>query len=194
MIVSTLAKAGFAYLFRFVSFVFLALVINIGLFLVYFDAITALLRGQGALLGIIVLGTVIIFPIIWFVLAKKTALLVAIFKAIDESKDDLVAFIIDTFLTPNNRSKVANFDEKLAEQSRVTRMILTFFFDKFDFFGDVERLMSEHNYNDIELKAKMVEELEEKEVYEDWKPSFWMPVGLIVLNIGVVVLVSRVFG
>lgn len=192
--IETLAKAGFAYIFRFVLFILLGVVINVGLALIYFKNFTGFSEIHGVLLGSISLITVVGFPIIWFILAKKTALLVAIFKAVDENKDDLVAYIIDTFLAEDNRSKIADFDQKFSEQSRVTQIILNFFFDRFDFFGDVQRLLSEQNYTDTELKAKMVEELEAKEIYEEWKPSFWTPIVLIIVNIGIVILATRFLG
>lgn len=170
--ITTLAKAGFSYIFRFFSFIFLAIAVNVSLALVYFENIASFLSGKGVLIGLITLATILIFPIIWFIVAKKTALLVAIFKVIDESIDDLVAFIIDTFLTDDNKSKVPNFEEILSEQSKVTQHILNFFFDKIDFFGDVQTLMQQENYSDKELKVKWLKPLKRKSYMRHGNPIF----------------------
>ena len=78
----TLASAGFAYILKFIWFIFLALAINITLAITYFDNISPLFKGENLLLSGISLGIVIIFPIIWLITAKSEALTSAIFKVI----------------------------------------------------------------------------------------------------------------
>ncbi|NEW60590.1 hypothetical protein GSY74_04775 [Sulfurovum sp. bin170] len=181
--IGTLAKASFAYIFRWVLFIFLAIATNIWLAINYL--------GSDGLLGVITMVTVTVFPIIWFVMAKKTALFVAIFKVVDESIDDLVEFVVDTFLVDDNKSKIANYDKVFAEQSKVTQMVLNFFFEQVDFFSQVESLMSQEEYSDGELKQKMIETIEDKEAFEKWEPSMLTPLYLLGVNIGVVVLASH---
>jgi len=78
----TLASAGFAYILKFIWFIFLALAINITLAITYFDNIPPPFKGENLLLSGISLGIVIIFPIIWLITAKSEALTSAIFKVI----------------------------------------------------------------------------------------------------------------
>ena len=182
----TLASAGFAYILKFVWFIFLALAINITLTIVYFSNITALFSGEQILLGVITLTTVIIFPIVWLLSAKSEALLSAIFKVVDKNLDGLVGFIIDTFVAGKNRDKIGDYTGVLKKQSTVTQLILEFFFEKIDFFNDVSELLKEKNYSDEELKVKMVERIREKELFEEWEPSFITPLILSVVNIGII--------
>jgi len=37
----------------------------------------------------------------------------------------------------------------------------------------------------------MVEKIEEKELFEEWEPTLWIPFLLLVANIGVVVLANK---
>jgi hypothetical protein len=76
----------------------------------------------------------------------------------------------------------------LSEQSTVTQLILEFFFEKIEFFNDISELLKEKNYTDEELKVKMVERIREKELFEEWQPSFMTPLGLMVANIGAIYL------
>ena len=184
----TLASAGFAYLLKFVWFIFLALAINITLTWIYFDNITELFSGGNLWLGIITLSTVIFFPIVWLLSAKSEAVLSAIFKVVDSNLDGLVGFIIDTFVAGKNREKIGDYTAILKEQSTVTQLILEFFFEKIDFFNDISELLKEKNYSDEELKVKMVERIREKELFEEWQPSFMTPLMLASANIGVVYL------
>jgi len=182
----TLASAGFAYIVKFIWFVFLALAINITLAIIYFSNITALFSGEHIWLGTVTLATVIIFPIVWLITAKSEAILSAIFKVVDKNLDSLVGFIIDTFVAGKNRDKIGNYTGILKKQSTVTQLILEFFFEKIDFFNDVSELLKEKNYSDEELKVKMVERIREKELFEEWQPTFITPLGLSVANIGII--------
>ncbi len=192
--IGTLASASFAYIFKWVLFIVLALGVNIGLALYYFGNITALLSGANPLLGAITLGTVIIFPIIWFLKAKKEALFSAIFKVVNEGLDDVVEFIIDKFLSDDNKETVGNYQEVFKQQSKTTQKILGFIFDKIDFLGEAQRLQSAHNYSDAQLKAKMVAHVEEKDLFDRWEPSLSTPLTLLALNIGIVVVATKLLG
>ncbi len=182
----TLASAGFAYILKFIWFIFLALAINITLTIVYFNNITALFSGEHIWLGVITLTTVIIFPIIWLISAKSEALLSAIFKVVDKNLDSLVGFIIDKFVAGKNRDKIGDYTGILKKQSTITQLILEFFFEKINFFNDVSELLKEKNYSDEELKVKMVERIREKELFEEYEPSFTTPLILTIVNIGVI--------
>jgi hypothetical protein len=186
-----LAQAGFSYIFKFVFFIILALATNITLLFLYMENITALFSGNNVLLGTVTLSTIVVFPIVWLFMAKKEAFFSALFKVINESIDDLVAYVIDNFLTNDNQGKVANFLETFDKQPKIAQMILGFFFDKVDFFGEVSNLFKEKEYSDSELKLKMVEIIEEKDLFEDWEPSFMTPLLLLVANIGIVVLANH---
>jgi len=186
----TLASAGFAYILKFSWFIFLALAINITLAFLYFGNITALFSGKDILLGVITLATIIIFPIIWLITSKQEALLSAIFKVVDRKLDVLVGFIIDKFVAGKNRDKIGDYTAILKKQSTVTQLILEFFFEKIDFFNDVSELLKEKNYSDEELKVKMVERIQEKELFEEWEPSFTTPLLLAFGNIGVLYLAN----
>jgi len=181
-----LASAGFAYILKFIWFVLLALAINITLAIIYFSNITALFSGTHIWLGVITLATIIIFPIIWLLSAKSEALLSAIFKVIDKNLDSLVGFIIDTFVAGKNRDKIGDYTGILKKQSTITQLILEFFFEKINFFNDVSELLKEKNYSDDELKVKMVERIREKELFEEYEPSFTTPLILAIANIGTV--------
>ncbi len=182
----TLTSAGFAYIIKFVWFIILGLAINITLTIVYFNNIRTLFSGENIWLGVITLATVIIFPIIWLVSAKSEALLSAIFKVVDKNLDGLVGFIIDKFVAGKNRNKIGDYTGVLKKQSIVTQLILEFFFEKIDFFNDVSELLKEKNYSDEELKVKMVKRIREKELFEEWEPSFITPLVLTLANIGVI--------
>ncbi len=182
----TLASAGFAYILKFIWFIFLALAINITLGIVYFSNITSLFSGEQIWLGVITLATVILFPIIWLITAKSEALLSAIFKVVDKNLDGLVGFIIDKFVSGKNRDKIGDYTGILKKQSTITQLILEFFFEKIDFFNDVSELLKEKNYSDEELKVKMVERIREKELFEEYEPSFMTPLILTIVNIGVI--------
>ena len=181
--IGTLAKASFAYIFRWVTFIFLAVVTNVYLAINYMS--------ESGLVGTITLVTVVVFPIIWFIMAKKTALFVAIFKVVDESVDDLVEFVVDTFLSDDNKSKISNYDEVFAEQSKVTQIVLNFFFKQVDFFTQAESLMSQNNYSDSQLKQKMIDNIEDKDMFKNLEPSIMTPIYILGANIGIVVLASR---
>ena len=189
--IGTLAKAGFSYISRFFIFLFLAIVTNVALAISYFGNITAVISGEGIVLGVITIVTIIIFPIIWFFMAKQEALLGAIFKIVDRGSYKLVEYSVDNFITRDNQGKVGDHLEVLNRQPKVTRIILEFFFEKIDFFGRVGELLKEKDYTNQELKLKMVETIEEKELFEEWEPSFWTPVLLLVVNIGVLILASQ---
>ena len=182
----TLASAGFAYLLKFIWFIFLALAINITLAIIYFDNLSALFTGNNIALGVITLATVIIFPIVWLITAKSEALLSAIFKVVDNNLDGLVGFIIDKFVAGKNRDKIGDYTGVLKKQSTITQLILEFFFEKIDFFNDVSELLKEKNYSDEELKVKMVERIREKELFEEYEPSFTTPLILAFVNIGII--------
>jgi hypothetical protein len=184
----TLASAGFAYIFKFVCFIFLALAINITLGILYFDNILALFHGENPLQGGIILAVVIIFPIIWLITAKSEALTSAIFKVIDNNLEGLVGFIIDTFVAGKDRETIGDYAGVLKKQSTITQLILEFFFEKINFFNDISELLKEKNYSDEELKIKMVERIREKELFEEWEPSIVTPIGLATVNIGVIYL------
>jgi len=182
----TLASAGFAYILKFIWFIFLALLINITLAILYFDNLSALFTGENISLGVITLATVLIFPIVWLITAKSEALLSAIFKVVDKNLDSLVGFIIDKFVAGKNRDKIGDYTGVLKKQSTITQLILEFFFEKIDFFNDVSELLKEKNYSDEELKVKMVERIREKELFEEWEPSFTTPLALAIANIVIV--------
>jgi hypothetical protein len=166
-------------------------VTNVGLAITYLGDISGLLSGEKTLLGVVTLVTIVVFPIVWFIMAKKTALFVAIFKVVDESIDDLVEFVVDTFLADDNKQKITNYDKVFAEQSKVTQMVLNFFFEQVNFFPQVESLMSQDNYSDVELKQKMIETIEDKEMFEKWEPSSLTPIYHLATKKGIVVLASR---
>lgn len=189
--ISTLAKASFSYIFRWISYIILALSINIGLAIVYLKNITTMLTGEHLLLGIITIATVIIFPIIWLVLAKKTALFMALFKVVDESIDDLVEYVVDNFLTKDNQGKVKNYDEVMAQQPKIAQKVLGYFFEKVDFFKEAESIMAKKSYSDKELKSKLIANIEEKSFFENLEPSSMNTIYMILSNIGVVVIASR---
>ncbi len=189
--ISTLAKASFSYIFRWISYIILALSINIGLAIIYLKNITTMLTGEHLLLGIITIATVIIFPIIWLVLAKKTALFMALFKVVDESIDDLVEYVVDNFLTKDNQGKVKNYDEVMAQQPKIAQKVLGYFFEKVDFFKEAESIMAKKSYSDKELKSKLIANIEEKSFFENLEPSSMNTIYMIVSNIGVVVIASR---
>jgi hypothetical protein len=182
----TLASAGFAYILKFIWFIFLALSINITLAIIYFTNISALFTGEHIALGVITLATVIIFPIVWLITAKSEALLSAIFKVVDNNLEGLVGFIIDKFVAGKNRDKIGDYTSILKKQSTITQLILEFFFEKIDFFNDVSELLKERNYSDEELKVKMVERIREKELFEEYEPSFITPLILALVNIGTI--------
>jgi len=184
----TVASAGLAYLLKFIWFIILALVINITLTIIYFDNISTLFGGKDIWLGSITLATVVIFPIVWLISAKSEALLSAIFKVVDTNLDGLVGFIIDTFVSGKNRETIGDYTGVLNEQSTVTQLILEFFFEKIDFFNDISELLKEKDYSDEELKVKMVERIREKELFEEWQPSFMTPLILAGANIGAIYL------
>ena len=189
--ISTLAKASFSYIFRWISYIILALSINIGLAIVYLKNITTMLTGEHLLLGIITIATVIIFPIIWLVLAKKTALFMALFKVVDESIDDLVEYVVDNFLTKDNQGKVKNYDEVMAQQPKIAQKVLGYFFEKVDFFKEAESIMAKKSYSDKELKSKLIANIEEKSFFENLEPSSMNTIYMILSNIGIVVIASR---
>ena len=189
--ISTLAKASFSYIFRWISYIILALSINIGLAIVYLKNITTMLTGEHLLLGIITIATVIIFPIIWLVLAKKTALFMALFKVVDESIDDLVEYVVDNFLTKDNQGKIKNYDEVMAQQPKIAQKVLGYFFEKVDFFKEAESIMAKKSYSDKELKSKLIANIEEKSFFENLEPSSMNTIYMILSNIGVVVIASR---
>ena len=182
----TLASAAFAYILKFVWFILLALSINISLLIIYFDNLSSLFKGENISLGVITLVTVILFPIIWLITAKSEALLSAIFKVVDKNLDSLVGFIIDKFVAGKNRDKIGDYTGILKKQSTITQLILEFFFEKINFFNDVSELLKEKNYSDEELKVKMVERIREKELFEEYEPSFMTPLILALVNIGVI--------
>ncbi len=189
--ISTLAKASFSYIFRWISYIILALSINIGLAIIYLKNITTMLTGEHLLLGIITIATVIIFPIIWLVLAKKTALFMALFKVVDESIDDLVEYVVDNFLTKDNQGKIKNYDEVMAQQPKIAQKVLGYFFEKVDFFKEAESIMAKKSYSDKELKSKLIANIEEKSFFENLEPSSMNTIYMILSNIGVVVIASR---
>ena len=189
--ITTLAKASFSYIFRWVSYIVMGLVINIGLVIVYFENISTMMMGEGVILGVITLLTIVIFPIIWFVLAKKTALFVALFKLVDESIDDLVEYVVDTFLTKDNQGKIKNYDEVMKEQSLMAQKVLGYFIEKVDFFKEAERLMAEKTYSDKVLKQKLVINIEEKDFFESLEPSSMNTIYMVVANIGIIIMASR---
>jgi len=187
----TLTSAGFAYLIKFIFFIFLAISINLSLAIFNLTNITDLFVGDNILLGSITLATVIIFPIIWFIVAQKEALLSAIFKVVTKNLDVLVGFIIDKFVAGKNRETIGDYTAILKKQSKVTQLILEFFFEKIHFFTDISELLKEKNYSDEELKVKMVERMEERELFEEWEPSFMTPLFLSIANIAIVYLANH---
>jgi len=186
-----IAKAGLAYILRFSLFIFLAIVTNLILAITYFSNITALFHGQDIILGVITLLTIIAFPIIWFITAQQEAIYASIHKILSQSSGDIVGFIVDNFINENSRDRVGDYMGVLNRQSKITQIILTFIFDKIDFFGEVSNLLKEKNYSNSELKLKMVEKIEEKELFEAWSPTLWIPFLLLVANIGIVVMANR---
>ena len=186
-----IAKAGLAYILRFSLFIFLAIVTNLILAITYFSNITALFHGQDIILGVITLLTIIAFPIIWFITAQQEAIYASIHKILSQSSGDIVGFIVDNFINENSRDRVGDYMGVLNRQSKITQIILTFIFDKIDFFGEVSNLLKEKNYSNSELKLKMVEKIEEKELFEAWSPTLWIPFLLLVANIGIVVVANR---
>jgi len=186
-----IAKAGLAYILRFSLFIFLAIVTNLILAITYFGNITALFHGQDIILGVITLLTIIAFPLIWFITAQQEAIYASIHKILSQSSGDIVGFIVDNFINENSRDRVGDYMGVLNRQSKVTQIILTFIFDKIDFFGEVSNLLKEKNYSNSELKLKMVEKIEEKELFEAWAPTLWIPFLLLVANIGIVVVANR---
>jgi len=187
----TIAKAGLAYILRFTLFIFLAIVTNIALAIIYFGNITALFHGEHIIVGVITLLTIIGFPIIWFITAQQEALYASIYKVLSQGSEDVVGFIIDKFVNENNQDRVGDYMGVLNRQSKVVQIILGFIFEKIDFFGEISNLLKEKNYSNSELKLKMVEKIEEKELFEEWEPTLWIPFLLLVANIGVVVLANR---
>jgi len=192
--IGTLASATFSYVWRWILFGVLALGVNIGLGVYYFDNIMGLLRGSNVLLGVITLGVVVIFPFVWLYKAKEEALFSALFNVIHEGVDEVVEFIIDTFLTDDNRTTVGNYHEVLKEQSKTTQRVLGVIFDKIDFLEEAQRLQSEHDYSDAQLKAKMVEYVKSQDLFEQWEPTLFTPLILLILNVGVVVVATKLLG
>jgi len=186
-----LLKAGLAYILRFSLFLFLAIVTNIILSIVYFDNISSLFHGEHILLGIITLLVVIGFPILWFILAQQEALYASIHKIITQGSGDVVGFIIDKFITEDKKDRVGDYMGVLNRQPKTVQIILGFIFDKIDFFGEVSNLLKEKNYSNDELKVKMVEKIEEKELFEEWTPTLWIPFLLLIANVGIVVIANK---
>ncbi len=186
-----LLKAGLAYILRFSLFLFLAIVTNIILSIVYFDNISSLFHGEHILLGIITLLVVIGFPILWFILAQQEALYASIHKVITQGSGDVVGFIIDKFITEDKKDRVGDYMGVLNRQPKTVQIILGFIFDKIDFFGEVSNLLKEKNYSNDELKVKMVEKIEEKELFEEWTPTLWIPFLLLIANVGIVVIANK---
>ena len=186
-----IAKAGLAYLWRFSLFIFLAIVTNIALAITYFGNITALFHGEHIVVGVITLLTIIVFPIIWFISAQQEAIYASIHKVLSQSSGDVVEFIVDKFVDENNKDRVGDYMGVLNRQSKLTQIILGFIFEKIDFFGEISNLLKEKNYSNSELKLKMVEKIEEKELFEAWEPTLWIPFLLLISNIGVVVLANK---
>ncbi len=189
--ISTLAKASFSYIFRWISYIILALSINIGLAIVYLENITAMLTGEHLLLGVITIATVIIFPIMWLVLAKKTALFMALFKVLDESIDDLVEYVVDKFLTKDNQGKIKNYNEVMAQQPKIAQKVLGYFFEKVDFFKEAESIMAKKSYSDKELKSRLIANIEKKSFFENLEPSSMNTSYMVLSNIAIVVIASR---
>jgi len=186
----TLASAGLAFILKFIWFILLSISINLSLVIIYFQNINSLFQGENILLGSITLLTIIIFPIIWIIIAKSEAIMSAIFKVIDKNLESFVGFIIDKFVAGKNRETIGNYTGTLKNQSKTTQFILEFFFEKIHFFNDVSELLKEKNYSDSELKIKMVERIREKELLEEWEPSFMTPLLLTLVNIGIVYLAN----
>lgn len=186
----TLASASFAYLLKFIWFIFLALAINITLAIVYWGSISSLFSFENVWVGSITLITLLVFPIVWVLVGKGEALRSAIFKVVNKHLKSLVEFIIETFVTENSRDRLGDYTGILKKQSFITRMILEFFFEKIDFFTDVSELLKEKDYTNKELSLKMVERIEEKALFEEWEPSFITPLFLATSNIGIVYLVN----
>lgn len=112
-------------------------------------------------------------------------------KILSQSSGEVVGFIIDNFINENSKDRVGDYMGVLNRQSKVVQIILGFIFDKIDFFGEVSNLLKEKNYSNSELKVKMVEKIEEKELFEAWSPTLWIPFFLLVANIGIVVLANK---
>jgi len=187
----TLLKAGFAYILRFSLFMFLAVVTNVVLAVIYFGDILALFHGEHIWFGIVVLVVVIGFPILWFMVAQQEALYASIHKVLTQSSGDVVGFVIDKFITDDKKDRVGDYMGILNKQPKTVQIILGFIFDKIDFFGEVSNLLKEKEYSKDELKLKMVEKIEEKELFEEWTPTLWIPFFLLVANIGVVVIAEK---
>lgn len=186
----TLASAGFTFLLKFIWFALLGIIVNIILTFVYMGNISTLFSGEHVVLGSITLLTVIVFPFIWLFMAKKEAMLSATFKVVDKSMDELVGFIIDKFVTENNKDKLGDYMGILEKQPKITQMILGFFFEKVDFFTDVSRLLQEKDYSNEELKVKMVETTREKELFEEWQPTIITPIFLVLINVGILYIAN----
>jgi len=187
----TLLKAGLAYVWRFSLFLFLGVVINITLAIVYFGDIIALFHGQNIWLGVIVLATVIGFPILWFVLGQQEAIYASISKVLKESSDEIVSFVVDKFITDDKKDKIGDYMSTLKKQPKTVQIILGFLFEKIDFFTEVSELLKEKEYSKDELKLKMVEKIEEKELFEEWTPTLWTPLLLLIANIAIVIIAHK---
>ena len=187
----TLLKAGLAYVWRFSLFLFLGVVINITLAIVYFGDIIALFHGQNIWLGVIVLATVIGFPILWFVLGQQEAIYASISKVLKESSDEIVSFVVDKFITDDKKDKIGDYMSTLKKQPKTVQIILGFLFEKIDFFTEVSELLKEKEYSKDELKLKMVEKIEEKELFEEWTPTLWTPFLLLIANIAIVIIAHK---
>jgi len=187
----TLASAGFTFLVKFIFLLGLGIVLNVILTVVYWDNIMAFVSGDKMLLGSITLISVFFFPFIWFFISKKEATLSAIFKIVDKNVEVLIGFIIDKFVREENKDKLGDYMGVLEKQPKIIQIILGFFFEKIDFFGEVSQLLKEKDYSNEELKVKMLEVTKEKELFEEWEPSFMTPLIFIGVNIGIIALATR---
>ena len=187
----TLASAGFTFLVKFIFLLGLGIVLNVILTVVYWDNIMALVSGDKMLLGSITLISIFFFPFIWFFISKKEATLSAIFKIVDKNVEVLIGFIIDKFVREENKDKLGDYMGVLEKQPKIIQIILGFFFEKIDFFGEVSQLLKEKDYSNEELKVKMLEVIKEKELFEEWEPSFMTPLIFIGVNIGIIALATR---
>jgi len=187
----TLLKAGLAYIWRFSLFLFLGVVINITLAIIYFGDIVALFHGQNIWLGVIVLVTVIGFPVLWFIIGQQEAIYASISKVIKNSSDEIVSFVVDKFITDDKKDKIGDYMSVLNKQPKTVQIILGFLFEKIDFLTEISELLKEKEYSKDELKLKMVEKIEEKELFEEWTPTLWTPFLLLVANIGIVIVAHR---
>jgi len=190
----TLLSAGFTFIFKLVWFILLGVVVNTILTFVHFDHIAKLFVGEDLVMGVVTLVTLILFTLVWILMAKKEALFTALFKVVDKSMDELVAFIIDKFVRDDNRDKLGDYTAVLERQPKTVQILLGFFFEKIDFFGEVSKLLKEKNYTNEELKVKMVETTREKELFEEWKPTLWTPFLLLVVNVATIPLVEYLYG